>query len=276
MKVLQCGYPRSGNYLLWKILRRCQEMVGEYSSFSTRSGIGSLVEKIYKVLGLKPYFNEVFEMDEIEVKDGDIYFYKVLREDGVLSSFLDVDLNLLFSVSSLVWSHTSPDVLDKCDVLEYFDKRFYILRDGRAVINSLMHHVVRKEVLSTYPIYKYVTVDEVYGDFSLFRRYVSAWERHVSSFLAMRDKFTLIRFEDLTRSCVGMKVILSTFGLEKMLESFMSEFSFSNMKKSASTHLRKGDDNDWRNFFTDGHKDIFKEIAGNLLVKLGYEKDFNW
>ena len=47
-----------------------------------------------------------------------------------------------------------------------------------------------------------------------------------------------------------------------------------NPKKSPT--FRSGKTGEWKKHFTDGHKKIFKEVAGDLLVKLGYEKDNNW
>lgn len=40
--------------------------------------------------------------------------------------------------------------------------------------------------------------------------------------------------------------------------------------------FRKGQAGDWRNHFTDDHSEAFKEVAGDLLVRLGYEKDADW
>ena len=45
---------------------------------------------------------------------------------------------------------------------------------------------------------------------------------------------------------------------------------------SRSPTFRSGKTGEWRKFFTDEHKKIFKDVAGELLVKLGYEKDDNW
>ncbi len=39
---------------------------------------------------------------------------------------------------------------------------------------------------------------------------------------------------------------------------------------------RKGQAGGWRTEFTEQHRDIFKKIAGDILIKLGYEKDNNW
>ena len=40
--------------------------------------------------------------------------------------------------------------------------------------------------------------------------------------------------------------------------------------------FRSGKTGGWREHFTEDHKNLFKDIAGDLLVKLGYEKNNDW
>jgi len=40
--------------------------------------------------------------------------------------------------------------------------------------------------------------------------------------------------------------------------------------------FRLGKTGGWKEYFSEEHKKLFKEIAGDLLVKLGYEEDNNW
>jgi hypothetical protein len=40
--------------------------------------------------------------------------------------------------------------------------------------------------------------------------------------------------------------------------------------------LRKGIVGDWKNYFNGNHVQRFKEVAGQLLIDLGYEKDLSW
>jgi hypothetical protein len=47
-----------------------------------------------------------------------------------------------------------------------------------------------------------------------------------------------------------------------------------NPKKSPT--FRSGKTGEWKKHFKDEHKTLFKEIAGDLLIQLGYEKDRNW
>lgn len=42
------------------------------------------------------------------------------------------------------------------------------------------------------------------------------------------------------------------------------------------SHFRKGIVGDWKNYFKAAHNERFKEIAGQTLIELGYEKDLAW
>jgi hypothetical protein len=43
-----------------------------------------------------------------------------------------------------------------------------------------------------------------------------------------------------------------------------------------SPTFRSGRTGEWRQYFTEQHKRIFNDVAGDLLIRLGYEKDINW
>jgi len=43
-----------------------------------------------------------------------------------------------------------------------------------------------------------------------------------------------------------------------------------------SPTFRGGRVGDWRNHFTDEHKTLFKSLAGDTLIRLGYETSHNW
>lgn len=66
--------------------------------------------------------------------------------------------------------------------------------------------------------------------------------------------------------------------LEKIL--IKNEFNRRTGRKPGSEdinhHYRKGIIGDWQNHFTPQIKDCFKSNWGDLLIKLGYEKDLNW
>jgi len=105
-----------------------------------------------------------------------------------------------------------------------------------------------------------------------FQRY-QAW-------LAKPDVFSL-RFEDLTSE-----------GKEQVLRDVMAFYAarsdhemdvdacvvkaMENIKPYESHTFRKGKSGAWQDEFTQEHKDLFKKVAGKLLIDLGYENDLNW
>jgi hypothetical protein len=48
------------------------------------------------------------------------------------------------------------------------------------------------------------------------------------------------------------------------------------IQPSKSRTFRSGKTGGWREHFSKENKVLFKEVAGDLLVKLGYEKNNNW
>ena len=58
---------------------------------------------------------------------------------------------------------------------------------------------------------------------------------------------------------------------ERILESLESSIN-----PSKSPTFRSGKTGEWKKYFTEEHKKIFKDVAGDLLVKLGYEKNGDW
>jgi len=50
----------------------------------------------------------------------------------------------------------------------------------------------------------------------------------------------------------------------------------SSINPSKSPTFRSGKTGEWKKHFTDEHKKTFKDVAGDLLIRLGYEKDNNW
>ncbi|HEY9151570.1 MAG TPA: sulfotransferase domain-containing protein [Anaerolineales bacterium] len=50
----------------------------------------------------------------------------------------------------------------------------------------------------------------------------------------------------------------------------------SSINPNKSPTFRSGKTGEWKKHFTPEHKEIFKDVAGDLLIRLGYEKDNNW
>ena len=90
-----------------------------------------------------------------------------------------------------------------------------------------------------------------------------------------------LRFEDLV-----LDQDTSIISILKFLEVRGARFQVSYeaaakaLRSSISPHksgtFRKGKPGGWQEYFSAKNKERFKEIAGDLLIQMGYEKDFNW
>ncbi len=89
-----------------------------------------------------------------------------------------------------------------------------------------------------------------------------------------------IHFEDLVNDRAAE--------LNRILDHFLKRVPLLTPRETILGHLdaainpqrsptfRSGKTGEWRKYFTEEHKRIFKEVAGDLLIKLGYEKDKDW
>jgi sulfotransferase family protein len=89
-----------------------------------------------------------------------------------------------------------------------------------------------------------------------------------------------IRFEDLIDDRIAMlKRILDRFLTRVPLQAprrLILDALESSINPKRSPTFRSGKTGEWKKYFKDEHKKIFKDAAGDLLVRLGYEKDNDW
>ena len=89
-----------------------------------------------------------------------------------------------------------------------------------------------------------------------------------------------IHFEDLMNDrAATLTRILDHFLTRVPLQTpRQPDFGFleSSINPTKSPTFRSGKTGEWKQHFTDEHKKIFKDVAGDLLVTLGYEKNNDW
>ncbi len=89
-----------------------------------------------------------------------------------------------------------------------------------------------------------------------------------------------IHFEDLIHDRAAtltriMDHLLSRAPLPTSRQLILDSLETSiNPKKSPT--FRSGKTGEWKKYFTDEHKELFKKVGGDLLIKLGYEKNSEW
>jgi len=89
-----------------------------------------------------------------------------------------------------------------------------------------------------------------------------------------------IHFEDLIHDRLGtLNHIIDHFLVRVSLQTprdLILEALESSINPGRSPTFRSGKTGEWRKYFTEEHKKLFKDTAGELLVRLGYEKGMDW
>jgi hypothetical protein len=165
-----------------------------------------------------------------------------------------------------------------------YPKVIYLIRDGRDIYVSYYHHRLKQ-----------LPPDCTFRQF-LERQdhYPSTWGEHVESWISAGDtsKILLVKYEDLVHDCnKELKRILNFIGINRsqsQLETATKASCFENMQRierekgrlfrrgGPDIFMRRGKTGDWKDYFKQEEKIIFKAREGQFLVKLGYEKNNDW
>ncbi|MCB9846563.1 MAG: sulfotransferase [Phycisphaeraceae bacterium] len=195
--------------------------------------------------------------------------------------------------------------LDACEQLhELFPEArvIHLLRDGRDMVTSMVFHHLRTGNAAPF-------ADD--GDFERARRFwhegegqrvplfneavlrhaALQWRRCVRRSRVARtlfgEQFLTVRYEKLLEDpTTQMRRVFGHLGVKRddetvraCVESNRFEVRSQGRKPGEGDNaafVRKGVVGDWREYFADRDKAIFKEIAGQALVALAYESDENW
>lgn len=154
----------------------------------------------------------------------------------------------------------------------------HLVRDGRDVIVS--KYFYEKDFCVANGIYR--SFDESFDKYLVktardWKNYVLIWLKKLSIFWRYEDFLqnpsevlkAMIRHLGLHVSDSKIDCAIRANTKEKMRQSLKKVHPYGDF-------VRKGIAGDWRNHFGREHVEVFKEIAGDLLIQLGYEKDFNW
>jgi len=171
----------------------------------------------------------------------------------------------------------------------------FIIRDLRDKAVSDVHYMVHKS--TDHQLHRYFS--SLNSDEERLMAYIRGvpehcypggirpklWEDHTKSMLPWLDEpnCMTIRFEDLIGSSGGGSDKKQIETVDSIVKHIGIELSQEEIQQIAaksffagSRTFRKGQIGDWRNHFTEEHKQIFKEVYGDTLIKLGYEKDYDW
>ena len=185
----------------------------------------------------------------------------------------------------------------------------HIIRDGRDQVVSMLHHVwnrstdrggvqtlkpgefERREIYRQDPQKLLQTGEGMFTEERL-RGAARSWNARVGKTTQdgpalLGPNYTEVHYEDLLERPneeVGrLAKFLGADAREKAVQQAVNSASFQKLSKGrergqedTSSFYRKGIAGDWKNYFTERDKKIYKEEAGELLIRLGYERDLAW
>lgn len=248
------SFPKSGTHLLTQILNGFSQFAPFVNS------------------GLPPVLS-------FEGKSGKLRDPKIMA--GELEQFLPGDIGYGHV-------HAYPELVE---MLTASGKAaFFIYRDPRDVVVSHVHYVV--ELNSEHVHHRHYT-EELNNFEDRLETSIRGLPDAEQPFPNVRKRFApyldwlsqkavhSLRFEDLINAQEKslQKIIefvkMRGFALDQVINLVTSHLR-KNIDPKQSPTFRSGKIGGWRKSFSDRHKEIFKDLAGDLLIQLGYEKDRNW
>lgn len=194
----------------------------------------------------------------------------------------------------------TPDFVREISEVYPDAKVIHIIRDGRDVTVSAVHHQWNKStdqggILRMTPdaakrreSYRQDPASTGILSESNLRGRARAWRDFVGRAVedgpaTLGDNYTEVRYEGLLEQPEEeTRRLLEFLGAEadeKTVNGCVQKTSFEKLSRGrkpgeedSTSFFRKGIAGDWKNVFTDRDREIFNEEAGDLLVKLGYEK----
>lgn len=292
------GHARSGTTLLLRLIRLHPKIHGNYQGhFFTRPPLLSKMvesEEMGEWLSRRSNrWNRGRDMTPVALRAMVDYIMERDAKKEGKTIVGDKSPNALMNGRSVVEaSRIYPDA-----------KLFYIVRDGRdvAVSHRINSFIVASQFLNKNDIrihkdFLANSEDYFLGEKSIFTKkeithLTESWVKNINETEQKGkeiygDQYHSLRFEDLTEkpfetiSVIWKFLGVETEGMEKIVESEMRKNPDADWQKKVASELisplEKGKSGSWKDLFTEEDKNIFKGIAGDELIKWGYEKDFNW
>lgn len=169
----------------------------------------------------------------------------------------------------------------------------FIIRDPRGYAVSLLYHIRRNADHALYAHFRDHVHDNDDGLMIVIRGInlgAQGYLPDVNTFFHWYLPWTscpqayITRFEDLIGPAGGgsaeaqrreTRNILEHIGYWLRWESLVAAHA-RRLFTAASPTFRSGQIDDWKRHFTERHKVAFKEVAGQLLIELGYERGLDW
>lgn len=274
-RVLANSLPKSGTHLLTQLL----------NALGMRNHPFHLTGALGRVQGRNPFrrwqIRRRHDRKGIRIDiDNDI---KIDR-DWLASNLADVPYG------SYIRGHCpySKEIENLLHKLDY--KILFIIRDPRDVVVSYFHHMVRDKNYPPHSFFVQLPTDDERLKYAITgirhldtpRLYRAPIDFELESVIGWIDSTNVcaVRFESLIGPQGGGEKHTQIQTVQRIMDFLGINYDSQQVEKIAarvfspsSPTFRKGRIGDWKNHFSEANKRLFNQIAGDYLVRLGYESE---
>lgn len=212
-----------------------------------------------------------------------------LAEQNVSDAVFDVLPKWGYSILKL---HTRYSKQNYRVITRHVRKFMVMTRDLRDMCVSAYFHVKNDKNHSHYELYNQISLEdglahriEVTG--KLYVTWVMDWlniaEKHPEVILLVRyddlvaeTEEQFVRIHEFFNLPINKEIMVSVSDSRFVGEQDIGQILEENLGLRMKSTARKGICGDWKNYFSQSHKDSFKRLCGDALIRSGYEKDLDW
>lgn len=184
--------------------------------------------------------------------------------------------------NTILYSHVHHDTGVEKLFADYDYTCFFMIRDPRDLLISKVFWLVSHPQIYPHQAKKYSEDSSFFSH--LLTRHIKLIKKTYDEYLPWmkNPRVYTVKFEDLVGRQGGESQRKQLNELRAIARHIGLETSETEIQKVADSlfggtmTFRKGQTGSWKKHFTDAQKKLFKKVAGQLLIDLGYEKDFNW
>jgi aryl sulfotransferase len=229
MKILQAGYPKSGNYWLYRILTEIKSEAGiEQESFIKKDPIYPIAKD------WELSYKEQIDIDMIDI----LYQGCFYRISSRYRSKID-DLNSYVQNTNHVWTHSNFCETSN-DVFAHFDKIIYLIRDPRDVAVSSANFAFTPYMQKYYPTWYSNSEQFLKEELS---NICKTWAIHVAEYLESGAKIHYVFYErllfDFDNELGSLLDYLGVSLTDDQKKHIKSRVSFTMMRESNPSHVNK-------------------------------------
>lgn len=262
MNILQIGYPKSGNYWLYKIIQESLEIAGvEQKNYIQQHPIYPIAKEW-----------ELSYPEQVDINMMDIlYSGCFFRISSIFRKRIE-DPEEYINSNTHIWSHSNYCKTSE-DIFPMLDKIVYIIRDPRDVALSKADFAFTPYMKKHYPTWHHSPEEYLESEAENIAR---QWKDHVEGYLqhAASHDILITFYERLQQDFEQeLKLLLNYLGFsfsENQRNRIAQKVSSGRLREESPQHVRKARHYKWMDNMSKEMIARINAITEDLLDELGY------